>query len=121
MVQDTPYISGIVCNLILNYDTIFLVKTPRTLFTFLFAHVKLMPDLSVVNVTNSPTNYLCQTNYIILSYFLKNKEIAETVAVVLYDYAAQDSSELTLTAGEHVKVLFQGIDGWWEVCTYCKE
>jgi len=38
----------------------------------------------------------------------------EITAVVLYDYAAVDSSELTLKAGGQVKVLHQGEDGWWQ-------
>lgn len=42
------------------------------------------------------------------------KEIAVTTAVVLFDYAAQEESEISLTQGEVVKVLHQGEDGWWQ-------
>eukprot|EP01119_Soliformovum_irregulare_P021109 TRINITY_DN6971_c0_g2_i1.p1 TRINITY_DN6971_c0_g2~~TRINITY_DN6971_c0_g2_i1.p1 ORF type:complete len:753 (+),score=275.78 TRINITY_DN6971_c0_g2_i1:22-2259(+) len=42
------------------------------------------------------------------------KEAPEVVAVALYDYQAVDSTEISFSAGEILKVLSQYDDGWWE-------
>jgi len=43
-----------------------------------------------------------------------NKEIPDVIAVVLYDYQAVESVEISLKVGQRVKVFLQGEDGWWQ-------
>jgi len=60
--------------------------------------------------TNEIVNTLIQDYDIIFM----NKEVEDTLAIALYDYPAQDPSELSFTQGQTIKVLAQDPDGWWE-------
>eukprot|EP01114_Cavostelium_apophysatum_P021250 TRINITY_DN7364_c0_g1_i2.p1 TRINITY_DN7364_c0_g1~~TRINITY_DN7364_c0_g1_i2.p1 ORF type:complete len:769 (-),score=274.54 TRINITY_DN7364_c0_g1_i2:58-2364(-) len=72
------------------------------------------PDKSTLTLVQDTPQINGIVNNLIQEYdaIFMNKEIGEK-AVALYDYNAEDASEISFLEGQELKVISQGQDGWW--------
>jgi len=74
------------------------------------------PDKSTITmIQDTPLiNGIVNTLIQDFSLIFSSGETEDVIAIALYDYSAQDNTEISFQQGESLKVLSQGADGWWE-------
>jgi len=74
------------------------------------------PDKSTITmIQDTPLiNGIVNTLIQDFSLIFSSGETEDVIAIALYDYSAQDNTEISFHQGESLKVLSQGADGWWE-------